>query len=1076
MLFFRISRKQLSKTAALFTAFIMLLTLFFTFTVRAEEVSGGQTAPRPRPSVNGALHVEGRKLKDSAGNVAALKGVSSHGLTWFPDFINEPLFRQLASDWDADLVRLAVYSEEYSNGQKDTCLDLVRKGIDYAVASDMYVIVDWHVLEEHDPNVHADQAEDFFTIICQEYKDTPNIIFEICNEPNGETSWSDVTAYANRIIPLIRSYCPDSVILVGTPNYDRDLVSVTRDPLEFDNIMYVLHFYAGTHKSDLRRELMSAVHTGLPVFISECGISESTGNGVVDYDSAEDWFTYLDSEDISFAVWSLSNKNESSAFFKPTYDPANPVTDESLTPSGTWIRELIRGVPPISIPVPDGASTRELSPLHKWLYSLDFSDLANGKAWPIMAAESFAAILICGLLLMIFKFYTRKKYKTYDDIHRKDKAAPDKEEKLTAAGRAVLLFFSIFFTVMYLYWRVHFSIPFDDGWIAVTGNIILLVVEILGFIESLILYNNLSTMKDHPLPRISEDEYPDVDIFISTYNEPTDLLRRTVNGCTHMIYPDKSKVHIWLCDDNRRPAMRKLAEEMNVGYFDRPNNEGAKAGNLNNALSKTSSPYVVTFDADMIPRSNFLMKTIPYFVDAKKRSEGLPEKDKIRLGLLQTPQCFYDPDVFQHALYSEKSAPNEQDFFYRTIEVSKTSTNSVIYGGSNTIISREALEAIGGFYTKSITEDFATGMLIESAGFVSLATPEPLASGKTPHTYKEHIQQRARWGRGVISTGKQLKLLSRKGLSLEQKLSYWSSVIYWYSPIKNLIYLISPFMFSVFAVPVFKCSWFDLIVFWLPMFIVQDLCLKVFSKKAISIKWSGIYEMSVMPRLLIPVIKETLGITYSKFEVTDKTARQGKRQKDWRSLRPFIILIILSVFGIIRSIYVLTQIRTPGIFILLFWLFRNLYFLVMSVFLIDGRDSDSEPVNVRDAEMITLKKNSAESGDMTFYGVTTNMNEHCMKLYLDESEGLNIGDIVEINIERDSYSADMTGIVIGKMLPRVGGVCVCTVEITDPRDDLYVYWQILYDRIPTLPQSLQRDMGIIPHMMMNLGHRLLTSE
>ena len=126
--------------------------------------------------------------------------------------------------------------------------------------------------------------------------------------------------------------------------------------------------------------------------------------------------------------------------------------------------------------------------------------------------------------------------------------------------------------------------------------------------------------------------------------------------------------------------------------------------------------------------------------------------------------------------------------------------------------------------------------------------------------------------------------------------------------------------------------------------------------------------------------------------------------------------------------------------------------------------------------MITLKKNSAESGDMTFYGVTTNMNEHSMKLYLDESEGLNIGDIVDINIERDSYSADMTGIVIGKMLPRVGGACVCTVEITDPRDDLYVYWQILYDRIPTLPQSLQRDMGIIPHMMVNLGHRLLTSE
>ena len=189
----------------------------------------------------------------------------------------------------------------------------------------------------------------------------------------------------------------------------------------------------------------------------------------------------------------------------------------------------------------------------------------------------------------------------------------------------------------------------------------------------------------------------------------------------------------------------------------------------------------------MIVISDFLLKTIPFFVDVELREKERPEAERLHLGLLQTPQCFYDPDVFQHALYSERRAPNEQDFFYRTIEPAKTTTNSVIYGGSNTILSRRALEDIGGFYTGSITEDFATGLLIESAGYISLALPEPLASGQTPHTFREHVKQRTRWARGVIVTAKKLKIWRRKNLTLAQKISYWSSMFYWYSPIKNFI-------------------------------------------------------------------------------------------------------------------------------------------------------------------------------------------------------------------------------------------------------------------------------------------------
>jgi cellulose synthase (UDP-forming) len=621
--------------------------------------------------------------------------------------------------------------------------------------------------------------------------------------------------------------------------------------------------------------------------------------------------------------------------------------------------------------------------------------------------------------------------------------------------------------VIYLGWRVLFSVPFGKGSVAVVGNLLLLGVELLGFAESLVMYCNLMGLRAHPLPVIPDDAWPEVDIFIATYNEPVELLYKTVNGCNHLRYPNPKKVHIWICDDNRRPEMRALAEKMGVGYFDRPDNQGAKAGNLNHALARTSAPFVVTLDADMIPQSRFLLNTIPYFVDAELRCAGKSEEEHIRLGLLQTPQAFYDPDVFQHALYSERRAPNEQDFFYRTIEPAKTSTNSVIYGGSNTVLSRKALEDIGGFYTGSITEDFATGLLIESAGYVSLALPEPLASGQTPHTFREHIQQRTRWGRGVIVTARKLGLFQRKGLSAAQKFSYWSSVVYWYSPIKNLIYMLSPLLFALFAVPVFRCNWMELLVFWLPMFVLQDLTLRVVSRGEISQKWSGIYETGVMVHLFVPILKEAFGITLSAFKVTDKSAKTQRRQTDMRAMMPFLFLALLCLFGIVRVLFCFETSQTISLLILLFWLIRNLYFLVMALFLVDGRESDGEIVKVYASEAVHV---TAEGG--SWEGVTTLMTEHSLNVFLDESENLSLGTPVRIRVNTGSYSVELSGCVTNMNISRSGTARTHMIEILDFNDSRDLYLQILYDRIPTLPQSLQRDFGILTHLWQNIAHRV----
>ncbi|MCR5156482.1 MAG: cellulase family glycosylhydrolase [Butyrivibrio sp.] len=1051
---------------------ILLLSLILACFLPIARVSAAETTEytHARPSANGNLSVDGLQLVDQNDNPVILRGLSLHGLTWFPEFVNNDLFKQLSVEWNCNMIRLPMYSDIYCENPKESW-NLLIKGVDYAIANDMYVLVDWHILDDYDPNMHLSEATEFFGRFSAKYADSPYIIYEICNEPNRETTWKDVKTYSEQVIPIIRRNSPNSVIVVGTPNYDKDLSSAARDPLAFDNLMYVLHFYAATHGSDLRSELIEALDRNLPVFISECGISEASGDGRVGYKNAATWFGLLQEKGISYAVWSLSNKDESSALLYPSYNPTQPITDNDITPVGSWIKALIQGQYPHDIPIPITPKRESFLPV--WLkQSLTQRDIIITANWPRQALYILAGMAVCLLLALFIKKVTGKKYKTYDTVTKYENTQPSlTKDRLLAVLRIIILLLSMFFTLMYLYWRVAYSIPWEYGVLATSANIILLIVEIFGFIESIILYLHLLGMKDHPLPGIADDEYPEVDIFIATYNEPTDLLEKTINACNHLSYPDKSKVHIWVCDDNRRPAMRELAEKMHVGYFDRPDNKGAKAGNLNHALGLTHAPYVVTLDADMLVKSDFLLKTIPYFVDNEKRNAALPREEQAPLGLIQTPQCFYEPDVFQYALYSEKNAPNEQDFFYRTIEVSKTSSNSVIYGGSNTVISRKALDKIGGFYTESITEDFATGLLIESNGFVSLGLPEPLASGKTPDTFAEHIKQRIRWGRGVISTARQLKIFRRKNLSPIQKMSYWSSVVYWYSPLKNLIYILSPLVFAVFTIPVFRCSWIDLLIFWVPMFILQDLCLRAHSNNAVSLKWSGIYETSVMPFLLVPVVKELFGITTKKFAVTDKSKKTIKRHTDLKTVMPYLILTALSIAGIVRTLSIVKGIRSLGLFILLFWLVRNSYFLIMSMFLVDGRDSDSETVHVIDAEPATIITTGEKSS--RFDGITTHLTEHNLKIFLDEMQDISIGDYVDVEVESGNTTAKMQGVITGIKPARTGVSAVYDIEILDFKGHRFDYLQVLYDRVPTLPQTLNRDNGIIAHLLKNIAQRIL---
>lgn len=313
---------------------------------RQDQVSSAQFGPaEAAPSTAGKLAVEGAQLVSESGQPVQLRGVSTHGLAWFPQYVNQQFFDELRQDWGANVVRLAMYTAEYGGyctGEDQNQLeDLIRNGVEYAENADLYAVVDWHVLTDQDPNVHADAAIDFFTRMSAEFADANNVIYEICNEPNGSATWENVKAYAERVIPVIRANDPDAVIVVGTPTWSQDVDKAAADPLDFDNVMYSLHFYAATHQGDLREKMKAAVEGGLPVFVTEFGICDASGNGEIDYESADEWVRLMDSLDVSYICWNLSNKDESSALFKADCDKTSGFSEDDLSAEGKWLAGVL---------------------------------------------------------------------------------------------------------------------------------------------------------------------------------------------------------------------------------------------------------------------------------------------------------------------------------------------------------------------------------------------------------------------------------------------------------------------------------------------------------------------------------------------------------------------------------------------------------------------------------------------------------------------------------------------------------------------------------------------------------------
>ena len=320
-----------------------LLSCLFTASLLISVIAGA--TPRSASMVQqwGQLSVTKGRLCDEKGNPVQLKGMSTHGLQYWP--VSKSTIDHLVDDWHCTVIRAAMYTAEKGYVDNHAMMrDRVKLVVDECIVKGIYVIIDWHILSDNNPNEYREEAKDFFDEISRSYGKYPNVLYEICNEPH-DCSWADdIKPYAEYIIPVIRANDPDGVIICGNENWSSAPQLAADNPLPCPNILYTLHYYAATHNVDQYMQRMeSCMSKGYGVFVSEWGICEASGSGRIDLSSSQKMAAFLAEKKVSWCLWSLSPGSNSSDVFEPGVSLDGPWSNDQLSTTGKFAKENIIG-------------------------------------------------------------------------------------------------------------------------------------------------------------------------------------------------------------------------------------------------------------------------------------------------------------------------------------------------------------------------------------------------------------------------------------------------------------------------------------------------------------------------------------------------------------------------------------------------------------------------------------------------------------------------------------------------------------------------------------------------------------
>ncbi|MEM6612683.1 MAG: glycosyltransferase [Cyanobacteria bacterium P01_C01_bin.72] len=584
-------------------------------------------------------------------------------------------------------------------------------------------------------------------------------------------------------------------------------------------------------------------------------------------------------------------------------------------------------------------------------------------------------------------------------------------------SRFIVIAILLILTVRYVQWRslstLNLSNPLDG-----TFSIALFLLEILMLFNSSLQLLLMVQVKDNTrerdllaMPVVEGIYQPTVDIFIPTYDEPELILRRTVIGCQAIDYQRKT---VYLLDDTRRDFVAQLAAELGCKYITRPNNDHAKAGNINHALPLTQGEFIAVFDADFIPTSNFLQRTLGFF-----------QQDK--LALVQTPQNFYNIDPIARNLGLSEVLTPEEEVFYRHLQPIKDAAGSVVCAGTSFIVRRQALESIGGFVTDSLSEDYFTGIQLSAQGYRLTYIDEKLSAGLAAENIADHVKQRLRWARGTLQAFFiHSNPLTISGLSLVQRLAHLEGLLHWFASVASAFFLLMPLGYALFDIIPIRATTDEFLFFFLPYYLTRLTVFSWLNYRSRSAILSGIYGLVLAFPQAVTVIQSMFRPFAQGFDVTPKGTLRDRFSFNWKLALPLLILFVLTAVSFWSNLcdcILLTMEHTPGAShkamqgLSLGWIWSGYNLLTIGAALLILLDVPKPNAHewFKLRRTVKLEISTTESEIATYWGITNCISEVGAEISLTQAEvgqlerGIPVAlSILEEKIELSASVADIS--------------------------------------------------------------------
>ena len=485
-----------------------------------------------------------------------------------------------------------------------------------------------------------------------------------------------------------------------------------------------------------------------------------------------------------------------------------------------------------------------------------------------------------------------------------------------------MIVLSISASSRYIYWRFTDTIGFTH-WMDAAFGYGLVLAELYAFAVLLIGYFQTAwPLQRRPVPMPADvSTWPSVDVFISSYNEPLEVVRQTVFSAMSLDWP-KDRLHVYVLDDGRRTEFREFCEELGVGYLIRDNNHHAKAGNINAALQVTHSEYIAIFDCDHIPTRSFLQVCMGWFF-----------KDT-NLVMLQTPHVFFSPDPFERNLDTFHRMPNEGELFYGIVQDGNDLWNASFFCGSCAIIRRKELLEVGGIAVETVTEDAHTALKLSRLGYNTAYLEVPQAAGLATESLSGHVGQRIRWARGMAQIARTDNPLFGKGLKFGQRLCYFNAMLHFFYGLPRLVFLTAPLAYLLFGAQVFQASALMITAYALPHLAHASVTNSRIQGRFRYSFWNEVYESVLAWYIMRPVLVAAINPKLGKFNVTAKGGVIEKAYFDWTIARPYVVLLVINLIGMAVGFWKLLSSdgdETTTLVINMVWTVYNIILLGASV-------------------------------------------------------------------------------------------------------------------------------------------------